>query len=116
MAQWKSVGLITQRSVDRNHLLLPFWPGGGLQGGWAEAEGGFPSGAPQWRNWIALQTSNLEVVGSNPTWGGTFSPAPSRVGGYGLTARRRIPDPKIGGSNPSSLTFWRPGWAIGLEV
>ena len=22
----------------------------------------------QWRNWIALQTSNLEVVGSNPTW------------------------------------------------
>ena len=105
MAQWKSVGLITQRSVDRNHLLLPFWPGGGLQGGWAEAEGGFPSGAPQWRNWIALQTSNLEVVGSNPTWGGTFSPAPSRVGGYGLTARRRIPDPKIGGSSPSSLIF-----------
>ena len=105
MAQWKSVGLITQRSVDRNHLLLPFWPGGG-----------FPSGGPQWRNWIALQTSNLEVVGSNPTWGGTFSSAPSRVGGYGLMARRRIPDPKIGGSNPSSLIFWRPGWAIGLEV
>jgi hypothetical protein len=24
VAQWKSVGLITQRSVDRNHLLLPF--------------------------------------------------------------------------------------------
>ena len=36
--------------------------------------------------------------------------------GYGLMARRRIPDPKIGGSNPSSLIFWRPGWAIGLEV
>ena len=26
--------------------------------------------------------------------------------GYGLMARRRIPDPKIGGSNPSSLTFF----------
>ena len=71
---------------------------------------------PWWRNWIALQTSNLEVVGSNPTQGGRFTPDASRVGGYGLTARRRIPDPKIGGSNPSSLIFWRPEWAIGLEV
>ena len=26
-------------------------------------------------------------------------------GGYGATAARRIPDPKVGGSNPSSLTF-----------
>ena len=40
-------------------------------------------------------------------------------------ARRRIPDPKIGGSNPSSLTFWpvspsggrRPSGArLGSEV
>ena len=34
-------------------------------------------------------------------------------GGYGATAARRIPDPKVGGSNPSSLTFDDPpptGW------
>ena len=29
----------------------------------------FASQEPQWRNWIAHQTSNLGVVGSNPTWG-----------------------------------------------
>ena len=57
---------------------------------------------PLWRNWIAHQTSNLGVVGSNPTWGALVL----RDRGYGLTARRRIPDPKIGGSNPSSLIFY----------
>jgi hypothetical protein len=31
-------------------------------------------------------------------------------------ARRRIPDPKIGGSSPSSLIFFILLWAIGLEV
>ena len=44
-------------------------------------------------------------MGSNPTKGVRFGSSSQRVGGYGLTARRRIPDPKIGGSNPSSLTF-----------
>jgi hypothetical protein len=29
----------------------------------------FGTQGPQWRNWIAHQTSNLGVVGSNPTWG-----------------------------------------------
>ena len=47
-------------------------------------------------------TSNHKVVGSIPTWGVQLFYS-SR--GYGLTARRRIPDPKIGGSNPSSLMF-----------
>ena len=40
-----------------------------------------------------------------------------RVRGYGLMARRRIPDPKIGGSNPSSLTFWQASegyWSRGM--
>ena len=63
---------------------------------------------PLWRNWIAHQTSNLGVVGSNPTRGVGFR-------GYGLMARRRIPDPKTGGSSPSSLIF-QVQWAIGLEV
>ena len=33
------------------------------------AEGSNPSqdNSPHWRNWIARQTSNLKVVGSNPT-------------------------------------------------
>ena len=68
---------------------------------------------PQWRNWIAHQTSNLGVVGSIPTWGVCFAHV---ARGYGLTARRRIPDPKIGGSNPSSLTFThRVGyWSRGM--
>ena len=60
---------------------------------------------PHWRNWIAHQTSNLGVVGSNPTWGAFARAARSLTleGGYGAMAARRIPDPKVGGSNPSSL-------------
>ena len=78
----------------------------------------FANQEPQWRNWIAHQTSNLGVVGSNPTWGVLFcradwdrAPAgngvPTHVErGYGAMAARWIPDPKVGGSNPSSLTFF----------
>ena len=29
----------------------------------------------------------------------------SKMRGYGAMAARRIPDPKVGGSNPSSLIF-----------
>ena len=47
-------------------------------------------------------TSNHKVVGSIPTWGDQVLYS---FRGYGLTARRRIPDPKIGGSSPSSLMF-----------
>ena len=44
-----------------------------------------------------------------------------RFGGYGAMAARRIPDPKVGGSNPSSLTFsqtiagqWSRGMILAL--
>ena len=68
-------------------------------------EGTFWPARPHWRNWIAHQTSNLGVVGSNPTWGAFARTARSLTleGGYGAMAARRIPDPKVGGSNPSSL-------------
>ena len=85
---------------------------------------------PPWRNWIAHQTSNLGVVGSNPTWGALLEmpeapdpvlipaarPTRIRLRGYGAMAARRIPDPKVGGSNPSSLILSHSSRANGLEV
>ena len=44
---------------------------------------------------VERKTLNLVVVGSSPTVG--------RSGAHGATAARRIPDPKVGGSNPSGL-------------
>ena len=48
-------------------------------------------------------------------------PCLHRTGGYGAMAARRIPDPKVGGSNPSSLTFshyivgqWSRGMILAL--
>ena len=46
---------------------------------------------------VERKTLNLVVVGSSPTVGAS--------GAHGATAARRIPDPKVGGSNPSGLTF-----------
>ena len=34
---------------------------------------------PSWRNWIAHQTSNLGVAGSNPA-GGAFLTIPAKIG------------------------------------
>ncbi len=53
----------------------------------------FGTQGPQWRNWIAHQTSNLGVVGSNPTWGVLFcradwDRAPSGNGRSGAYPRR----------------------------
>ena len=79
---------------------------------------------PHWRNWIAHQTSNLGVEGSNPSWGAHFcmhrkameglgpvrlvwaraALTASKMRGYGAMAARRIPDPKAGGSNPSGFS------------
>ena len=44
---------------------------------------------------VERKTLNLVVVGSSPTVG--------VYGAHGATAARRIPDPKVGGSNPSGL-------------
>ena len=47
---------------------------------------------------VERKTLNLVVVGSSPTVG--------RLGAHGATAARRIPDPKVGGSNPSGLIIF----------
>ena len=44
---------------------------------------------------VERKTLNLVVVGSSPTVGVS--------GAHGAMAARRIPDPKVGGSNPSGL-------------
>ena len=44
---------------------------------------------------VERKTLNLVVVGSSPTVG--------VLGAHGAMAARRIPDPKVGGSNPSGL-------------
>ena len=44
---------------------------------------------------VERKTLNLVVVGSSPTVGAS--------GAHGAMAARRIPDPKVGGSNPSGL-------------
>ena len=44
---------------------------------------------------VERKTLNLVVVGSSPTVG--------NAGTHGATAARRIPDPKVGGSNPSGF-------------
>ena len=36
---------------------------------------------PHWRNWIAHQTSNLGVLGSNPRWGAFCRSEPAWVTG-----------------------------------
>ena len=60
---------------------------------------GFDSGCALSRlaQLVERKTLNLVVVGSSPTVG--------RSGAHGATAARRIPDPKVGGSNPSGFTY-----------
>ena len=58
--------------------------------------------------WTAHQTSNLGVAGSSPAWGSFSFSALLYVRlvarrRYGATVARGIPDPKVGGSNPSSV-------------
>ena len=35
---------------------------------------------------------------------------------YGATVARRIPDPKVGGSNPSSFTWWANGLGVWFSL
>ena len=62
-----------------------------------EVAGSIP--AAPWRSRLAQlverKTLNLVVVGSSPTVGVPRA--------HGAMAARRIPDPKVGGSNPSGL-------------
>ena len=64
---------------------------------------------PQWRNWIAHQTSNLGVEGSNPSWGGAAfeSCTTPTLWPSGL---RRSPAKRMGyartGSNPVGVVLF----------
>ena len=63
---------------------------------------------PHWRNWIAHQTSNLGVEGSNPSWGAPFCAACKSDG------RRGRAVPRVGAGRPDRIEderLWRNGSA-----
>ena len=66
-AGWRSCVTATQRGISSiGRVRRSQRRGTGIETRILHA---FASQEPQWRNWIAHQTSNLGVVGSNPTWG-----------------------------------------------